>query len=602
MSDPPPDPQQERSAARSFRPPAPIETVALVGVGAVALAVLVTIWTTPDRTLGDLALIELEVRRTLSFDPPLLGAYSRFGWRHPGPMFLYLLAVPYVVLGSGAHALNTGAVILNVGWMVWSLVVVGRRGPAASVAFSSCLLLMIGGLGADGIGYAWNVSLTLVPVAAVMIGCWGVLCGDRGAGALAALAYVFVLQTHIGAGVVATPLVSITLAAVLLSPELRQRHRFTRRSAVPITVAVVACVPVLVDVVTRPPGNAARLLRWSASHDLDQIGFVEAARLLARTSSLSFPLQPEQPRFLLWAETGPVGIAPGFFLVLTCALGFIALRRRQREEAALAAVLIIVWVSGLVAARAVLSPPEWWQVEWLQPVGWMTIAGVALLGWRLVLRPVVHVPPRKAQLVGSALLCVVVAGAIVLHVQDTTELDGRTTETAEPVERLADAVERTVGPRGVRIDIVVPDFSAENMLAGVVNESVHRDVDVCVSDAFGYKFPDAQICSDAERPELLLRTEAVALPPPSGYTTLEVVDPLSPGQRARADAVRQRVARALEADSRADLIPTLDSPLAADAVLDRPGTAVEEFRDDIEWLGTIRENSGLRFGLYVRAD
>jgi hypothetical protein len=574
----------------------------LIGVGAVALVVLLTIWTTPDRTLGDLALIELEVRRTLSFDPPLLGAYSRFGWRHPGPMFLYLLAVPYFVLGAGAHALNTGALVLNVGWLVWSVVAVGRRGRAASVAFSSCLLLMVSGMGTDGIGYAWNVSLTLLPLAAMVIGCWSVLCGDRAAGALAASAYVFVIQTHIGAGVMATPLAFATLAAVVLSPELRDRHRLTPPSAAAIVVLAVACLPMVIDVVRRPPGNMGRLLRWAVSNDLDVTGFPDAMRLLARTSSLSFPLVPEQPRFLLWAETGSVGVAPGFFFVLVCVLGVVAARRRQRQEVALSGVLFVLWVSGFVAARSVVEPPEWWQIEWLQPLGWMTIAGATTLCWRLVLHPAPSVPPPKLEFVATGLLCVAIAVSIVSQVRSLGELDGRTTETVEPVERLADAMQSIAGSAGVRVEIVVPDFPAENLLAGLVNESVDRNVDVCVGDALAYKFPSALICSDSERPAVLLRTETVAQAEPPGYETLVVFDPLTPATRAEADAVRERVARALEGDGRGELIPTLDTPLAAEAILEQPGPAIDELREDIQWLDTIRENSGLRFGLYRQVD
>lgn len=591
-----------RSAEWSFRGVGLFGAIALVGVVALALVVLFTIWTTPDRTLGDLALIELEVRRTLSFDPPLSGAYSRFGWRHPGPMFLYLLAIPYFALGAGAHALNTGALVLNVGWSLWSVVVVGRRGRAASVAFSSCLLLMIGGLGADGIGYAWNVSLTLVPFVAVVIGCWGVLCGDRAAGALAALAYVFVIQTHVGAGVVVTPLAIVTLTAVLLSPELRNLHRLTRRSAIPIVAVVVAVLPVVIDVVLGPPGNSGRLLRWAVSNDQDVIGFSEAARMLARTSSLSFPVASEQPRFLLWAETGSVGVAPGFFFALVCVFGIIAVRRGRREEATLSGVLVVAWVSGFLGARSVLAPPEWWQVEWLQPLGWMTIAGVAVLCWRLVFHPALSLPPPRPEVVASGLLCLAIAVAVISQVRSLAELDERTAEAVEPVERLADAVEDTAERRGVRIDIVVPDFAAENMLAGLVNESVHRNVDVCVGDSFDYKFPSSLICSDTERPVVLLRTEPIAQPGPPGYTTLVTYDPLSPRERADVDAIRERVSRALETDGRKELIPTLDTPLAADAILDRPGPAIDELRQDIEWLDTIREKPGLRFGLYRQID
>ncbi|MDQ1633702.1 MAG: hypothetical protein QOJ32_511, partial [Frankiaceae bacterium] len=53
---------------------------------------------------GDEALIELDVRRVLHGDMPL-GAYSRFGWRHPGSSWYSLLALPYRVLGGHGWSL-----------------------------------------------------------------------------------------------------------------------------------------------------------------------------------------------------------------------------------------------------------------------------------------------------------------------------------------------------------------------------------------------------------------------------------------------------------------------------------------------------------------
>ncbi|MFP5487294.1 MAG: hypothetical protein ACLGHQ_03180 [Acidimicrobiia bacterium] len=55
------------------------------------------------QTAGDIALIELRIRDVLSAHPPLTGAYSRYGWDHPGPAFFWLAALPYRLLG-GARA------------------------------------------------------------------------------------------------------------------------------------------------------------------------------------------------------------------------------------------------------------------------------------------------------------------------------------------------------------------------------------------------------------------------------------------------------------------------------------------------------------------
>ncbi len=571
--------------------------VASIGIVAVSLVALVQILATPDRTLGDLALIELDVRRTFSSRPPLLGAYSRFGWRHPGPIFLYLLAVPYFVFGLGARALSVGALVLNVVWLVWSTRVVSRRGPVATASLLGCLLLMVSSMGANGIGNPWNVSLTMVPLAAVVISCWGVLCGDRSAGALFVVAYVFVFQTHVGAGVVVTPLALGTLIVVASRPALRRAHHVTKPGLVVLADVAVACSPVLIDIARRPPGNLGRLVRWSASNDSDTIGSSEALRLLARTSSLSFPFRSAQPRFLLWVETDTLGVLPGSSVVLLCALGLLAVRRRQHEEAALTAVLLALWCSGFVAARTVFDPPEWWLLQWLQPLGWMTVAAVVVLAWRVVLRPLFH-PASHTQLGVSALLGVVIAFGVGAQIRHSVVPDGRSVAAVQPVDRLADAIDDVSDAGRVRIDIDTPDFTAESMLAGLVNESDRRHVEVCVSDEFGYKFPTHLVCSGAVPTVVFLRTEAFEQPAPLGFMPLAHSDPLTAQQRVNVDAVRQRVIDALVADGRDDLVPTVDTPLVTEAILADPGPAVAAIRDDVQWLDSIRSLPGLRYGLY----
>ncbi|MEO6571406.1 MAG: hypothetical protein ABIO83_07650 [Ilumatobacteraceae bacterium] len=283
-------------------------------------------------------------------------------------------------------------------------------------------------------------------------------------------------------------------------------------------------------------------------------------------------------------------------------LGIVAVLRRRREEAVLGGVLVVLWVSGLLAARSVLAPPEWWQVEWLQPLGWSTIAGASVLTWRLALRPIVMgsaaFTPLSAKAVASAMSCAFLAVVVTTQVRDPTKLRSRTNDAVEPVDRLTDAIEQVANRRGVRIEIPVPDFDAEAMLAGVVNESVHRHLDVCVSDTLAYKFRSALVCADAAMPVVLLRSELVAQPTPAGHSLLVVVDPLDPSTRARVDALRDSLMRSLLAEGRDDLVPTLDTPFAADTILGQSVPAVVERHDDVEWIDTVRENSGTRFGLY----
>ncbi len=307
---------------------------------------------------------------------------------------------------------------------------------------------------------------------------------------------------------------------------------------------------------------------------------------------------PSRRVFLLWVETSSVGVLPAITIGVVAVLGVIAWRRDRREEMLLSCTLAVVWGSGLVAARSILAPPEWWLVQWLQPLGWMTAGAAALLLWRLEIRQIVG-DTRLARSVGIALVAAAVPVALLVEIGTIDDFDGRSAIAVEPVDRLTDAVAEVAGDLSVRIGTVDPDFSAENMLAGVVNEAIRRGLDVCVDPRLAYKFPDDALCSGDDEVVLLLRTEASAVAAPNGYLSIATSDPLSEEVRRRADDTRTALAAALRADGRDDLVGTLDTPLAAEAVLDDPGSSVLELRDDLLWLDEVRERPGQRFGLYL---
>src|SRR5512135_2476406 len=61
---------------------------------------------------GDQALIELGVRDAVGLHASV-GVYSRFGWHPPGPVWLYLLAGPYRLLGGTSWALVVAELMLT---------------------------------------------------------------------------------------------------------------------------------------------------------------------------------------------------------------------------------------------------------------------------------------------------------------------------------------------------------------------------------------------------------------------------------------------------------------------------------------------------------
>ena len=56
----------------------------------------------------------------------LLGPFSRHSWSHPGPAFVYVMAIPYRILGSDSTAMLLGTLLVNA-VAVATIVVLARR-------------------------------------------------------------------------------------------------------------------------------------------------------------------------------------------------------------------------------------------------------------------------------------------------------------------------------------------------------------------------------------------------------------------------------------------------------------------------------------------
>jgi len=222
------------------------------------------------QTSGDIALIELRVREVLSAHPPLTGAYSRYGWDHPGPVFFWLAALPYRMLGGGAGALALVAIAVNTAAIVVLLRFSTRLGRAAWYAVAGALVALVLGLLPDALASVWNVTITNVALLLFVVACWGVWDGVGGAW-IALVTGSFVVQGHVGTGVVIGPLALAT--AGLVTWRWWRRGRPPREPAIAAAViGVLWLLPVVVDALRDPPGNLVRLVRWSLTHDEPQIG------------------------------------------------------------------------------------------------------------------------------------------------------------------------------------------------------------------------------------------------------------------------------------------------------------------------------------------
>lgn len=245
-------------------------------VTAIALAVAVG---GDYRPVGDNAIVEMTTR-AVGEHWPLVGNHSRDGWHQPGPALLYVLALPYRLLGGTSIALPLGALAINGAPVVGMAVVARRRGgvPPMLITPLGCALVMRS-LGPEQVRLPWHAWVTVLPYGLLVFLTWAMACGDRWALPVAVLVGSFVAQTHVGYVALALPLVAVG-ACWLVAAHRRDLGRLGAPSLWALGVALVAWLPPVIDELTNHPGSATLLVRWfreggtngDESHTLSTVG------------------------------------------------------------------------------------------------------------------------------------------------------------------------------------------------------------------------------------------------------------------------------------------------------------------------------------------
>jgi hypothetical protein len=247
---------------RRIDPVAAVLGLVVVGIPLVALAVALR---RPWVPTGDWAAVEMAVRDVGTGDTPLVGAYSRFGWHHPGPLPFYALALPFR-LAPDDRALLVAAAVVNLVATLGCVGVVARWPRTPERVALAGLAVFLGGLGPATLADPWNPTIALVPFALVLLLAVE-LAADRARWALPLAVGVgsFVVQAHLG---MALPVV-IVLAVALVARHRSGRPVPRRQWWVALAIAGVLWAPPLADQLAGD-GNLAAIAEWTLG--LDETG------------------------------------------------------------------------------------------------------------------------------------------------------------------------------------------------------------------------------------------------------------------------------------------------------------------------------------------
>lgn len=372
---------------------------------------------------GDLATSELAVR-DIGRAPVLTGLYSRADWSHPGPLLWYLLWPGYRLAGSTGLGLALGALAINAAAVAGIAAVARRRGGTPLLV---CALLggalLIRSLGAGYTASFWNLHITTLPFALLVVLVWAMACGDRWALPAAAFVATFLAQTHVGFVPVALGLLAFGGVALVATgaragrsdggPGLRRAAaRAARRLAAPagVTVALLALLwlPPVLDVLTNEPSNAGRTLAWfrAAEEGVHSLG--DGWRIV----SAQFGLRPDwlvghNDALSFFGGSPYLDAAPAPVLLVVAAAAAVALWRwRPRSGRRLVLTLGAALAISVVAVARTIGPMYDYRLRWTLATPALVFVAALWAGWLAVAR---RWPATARRVVLPALVAALVA-------------------------------------------------------------------------------------------------------------------------------------------------------------------------------------------------
>jgi hypothetical protein len=501
-----------------------LTVVVLVLVLAPALAACISVIGQHWHAGGDQALELLRIRDVGTRHTPLVGAWSRWGWAHPGPVLFWMLAPFYRLFGETGVLVGMG--VLN-GLAIAGVVLVAHRrgGPTLAALAGVMVALLVRSLGVSLIVDIWNPLAAFFPFVLFLMLAWAVLCRDWAMLPIAVFVGSFVVQIHAGYLPLVVPLLLFVSVFAAIALVRSRRPRWLVAAGV---VALVVWLPSLVQQMASKNGNLAALFSYIRRPGEATAGWTTAF------GTFGAQFRPVTS----WVDGSDVGlgftaVARVWPAVLTLAavvvVGLLAWRRRQRDAAWLAVVAVISVIAAVVATSKLTGPLFVYLTRW-----WWAVAAIATLAivWGVT------------RLVGNRVLDSVVSGAAVVAMAVAGVMSASDLPVSFAHPDMVPAVGALEGPTARALDrntrYLVERFDTSQL--GFVSIGLFRTL-----DADGYHvFTPSDDVSDLQYGNWRVATpddvdatisvvdtaESGWQPPPDGRLVASY-DPLSPAQRAR---------------------------------------------------------------------
>lgn len=419
---------------------------------------------------ADGALFEVHTRNALQ-GQQALGAYSQFGWSHPGPLAFYVFGPLYQLGGASQFSLNSAAFTINVLALLLTVALAIRYGDGALPPILAAWLLLYLLRLPDLASSFWNPHFLVLPLAALLVTCAAVSVGHHWAWPVVALLGSWVAQAHIGLLPAVAGCCGVSVALSWISTNGR-----TPRSTKWLVVLILAAAWALpiADQLINSPGNMRRIAHFFLYESGPRPGL--AVSLKAFAAMTTGVLQPNLYLAQGWLFE-PVSWGPVAALLIGVPALAIATwtewRSGARFNSALGAVCLSTLAMGLLSAISIRGRVGDYHLFWLTVVGAVSAAVVTTA----VVRRFISLPSALGVYAGAAAFAVALYASYGALMARTTlaPTSERTTVMGLTKDIMDQQRTGQFGRLLIEVDPLVWDIAA-----GVVLELVKADVEVHV--------------------------------------------------------------------------------------------------------------------------
>jgi hypothetical protein len=387
------------------------------------------------RPSADEAWIELQIR-DIGHHPVLLGPYSRFGWFHPGPLLYYLLWLPYRITGSTGASLAVAALTLNALVVVAIALVARKRGGLPLVLVTLFLVgLLSAGEGARFFRDVWNPLITVLPFVLLVLLAWSMSCAEAWALPAGFAVATFLVQTHVGYGLVAAALLLAGIAGAAVTAWRRRSdglhaerlRSWIRMLVVTIGIGAVLWLPVVVQQIRDEPGNLGALLRFFRDHGREHSYGDGWHVVAAQLSAWPDWVHGHVVRNIYSGALDLSGATPIAVWALVLVAAGVLTWRRAKDAFRLDVLVALTIVTAIVSVSRIVGEIFPYLVTWTWAVGmltWLAIAWSVVRWWQEREATDARVGQVALGVVGAALVVVSIVNTVDAATAGNPDADG----------------------------------------------------------------------------------------------------------------------------------------------------------------------------------